>query len=226
MFGFRAESDSGSVQVSDDFQNVAYVGSVHISPSVWVDGPLSLDVPDHDFVFFGDTSGGFISLLGNIKTGTGRTLLMFPQPIPVNTVTVYLYARQPPTAGLYGLHIRNESNQLTFSSNDNHLSVLAGLSWPRETEGAEYTAPDYGQTATIVLPPLPTLRSSIQIQGQLVLRFFGHRAVKVDESSRKVTLGGIRRGAGVWRFPDGPMTEVYPWTGGAQILVAGHYGNV
>lgn len=225
-FGLRSLSKNGNMQIDGEFKNVAYVGKVIIPASAWSNGRAVVSIPDHDFVFLGHTGGSFVTLRSNQKAGSGRSLeVLISEPATVN---LYLYARQEPASGGFGLNVYGASGQAVFSSNDNHLSILGSLNGPASSESGTYRAPLSGQSATIALPPTPSLKGQLQPQGQiLMMLYLMTRAIRVDETSGLVEVGAVRRLAGVtdWVSGHGAWTFPSSFATGYNVIVAGHFGQ-
>lgn len=225
MWGLLTKGASGIAQIDSMFKNVAYVGKIDIAQASWGGrDTVVVSAPPHDFAFLGDTGGSFIAMMGSSAESTGRTLrLMTSAP---SAFTIFLYRAQQPVAGGWGLKVNDPSGSPVFNSNDNHLSVLMS-SYFAPRESGTIVVPNVGQSETIALPPIPSLRGQIQLQGQsLAILYFLHKAIRVNKLTRQVDLGVISRTAAAGNPVDGPPSWTFPaeFPVGSQIIIAGHYG--
>lgn len=225
MWGLLTKGSGGTAQIDSMFKNVVYVGKATVSQSSWTTGnTVGVSTPPHDFAFLGDTGGSFVSMVGSTVRSGGRQIqLMTSAP---SALSIFLYRAQPPGTGDYGLIVNGPDGAPVFNSNDNHLSILDSSYFSPE-EGGVITVPSAGQRETIALPPLPSLRGFIQMQGQsLAMLYFLYKAIRVNNAARQVDIGAISRMAAQGHPADGPPSWTFPteFPVGSQIIVAGHYG--
>lgn len=225
MWGLLTKGASGIAQIDSMFKNVAYVGKIDVDQVSWGgSNTVEVSTPPHDFAFLGDTGGSFVSMVGSSAGGGGRQLrLMTSAP---SALSIFLYRSQPPGTGDYGLIVNGPDGAAVFNSNDNHLSILNSSYFSPE-EGGVITVPSAGQRETIALPPTPSMRGLIQMQGQsLAILYFLYKAIRVDNAARQVEIGVTRGMAAQGHPADGPPSWIFPnrFPVGSQIIIAGHYG--